>query len=91
MNVADGEQLVFYDDASCTGKSVATPTATHGTRNFFDEAVGMAGQVSAFKTWKAGMLESPTKIVPYATSPESTIEKLLSIKPERLVLSSECK
>ncbi|KAE9092632.1 hypothetical protein PF010_g17777 [Phytophthora fragariae] len=89
-DLEEGEQLVFYDDASCTGKSVVTPTAPNGNINFFDQNVGMAGEVSAFKTWKEGMLDSPTKIVGFST-PEDTIDELLSVKPESLIANSECK
>ncbi|KAJ8577341.1 hypothetical protein ON010_g1871 [Phytophthora cinnamomi] len=88
-NLADGEQLVFYDDASCSGKSVATPAVADGNINFFDESVGMAGAVSAFKTWPEGMVGSPTTVGGY-TSPESTIDELMSVKPEFLIASSEC-
>lgn len=53
-----GDQLVFYDDASCTGKPVATPTVANGNINFFDEAVGMAGKSRRSRrgrrgSWKA--------------------------------------
>jgi hypothetical protein len=39
LDIEDEEQLVLYDDSLCTGKGVATPTATLGNLNFFD-AVG---------------------------------------------------